>query len=444
MKVNQEREYNMRLNINHFSKIEHADILVDGITVIAGNNNTGKSTIGKILFSLFYSVADLEEKVEEQRLMEIRRVCNQMMPYFLSEEVWQSRSSAQKNIWAREVSNKIVQNISEKREFETSDIRSVLAEILYVMGVRIENRNQKEALEELVKRILDILKVSDDTIQEEIISRLFRNIFHGQVNSLLEKDEDAEIILDIKDKKIKLDFRENKCKKIEKNIVLMNKAIYIDNPFIVDKLSDANFLDELSEMDELLRTLMVKKSIKDNVNDVIKSVLVEEKLTEINKMMRKVINGNIIEEWDEFYLEEEGCDEPVHFGNLSTGLKAFVVLKMLIERGAIKEKDVLILDEPEIHLHPQWQIAYAELIVLLQKYFNLSIVITTHSPYFLDAVNLFSIKYGISQKVNYYLSALENNYVTMESVTNNIDKIYAKMASPIQVLDTLRHELNNQ
>ena len=42
----------------------------------------------------------------------------------------------------------------------------------------------------------------------------------------------------------------------------------------------------------------------------------------------------------------------------------------------MKNKDVVILDEPEIHLHPQWQIAYAELIVLLQKQFDLSVVVT--------------------------------------------------------------------
>ena len=31
----------------------------------------------------------------------------------------------------------------------------------------------------------------------------------------------------------------------------------------------------------------------------------------------------------------------------------------------------------------------------------------------------------------------------MEKVTDNIDKIYKKMASPSEVLDTLRYELNN-
>lgn len=33
--------------------------------------------------------------------------------------------------------------------------------------------------------------------------------------------------------------------------------------------------------------------------------------------------------------------------------------------------------------------------------------------------------------------------VTIDNVTDNIDLIYKKMATPIQMLDTLRYELNN-
>ena len=43
----------MKLKIQNFAKIKEANIVIDGITVIAGENNTGKSTVGKILFSLF-------------------------------------------------------------------------------------------------------------------------------------------------------------------------------------------------------------------------------------------------------------------------------------------------------------------------------------------------------------------------------------------------------
>lgn len=104
----------------------------------------------------------------------------------------------------------------------------------------------------------------------------------------------------------------------------------------------------------------------------------------------------------------------------------------------------MILDEPEIHLHPQWQIAYAELIVLIQKAFDLSIIVTTHSPYFVDALNLFSCKYETDSRVNYYLSSNDSNVVRMECVSDHIESIYEKIGITIQILDTLRYELNNK
>ena len=61
----------MKLNISNFAKIDNADIIIDGITVIAGENNTGKSTIGKILFSIFNSLYDINEKIQGQRISEI-------------------------------------------------------------------------------------------------------------------------------------------------------------------------------------------------------------------------------------------------------------------------------------------------------------------------------------------------------------------------------------
>ena len=45
----------MKLKIKNFGVIKNADIKVDGITIITGNNNTGKSTIGKVFFSYFNS-----------------------------------------------------------------------------------------------------------------------------------------------------------------------------------------------------------------------------------------------------------------------------------------------------------------------------------------------------------------------------------------------------
>ena len=52
---------------------------------------------------------------------------------------------------------------------------------------------------------------------------------------------------------------------------------------------------------------------------------------------------------------------------------------------------------------------------------------TTHSPYFVDAINLFSRKYETDAKTNYYLSANEGNVAVMENVTDHIDVIYKNL-----------------
>ena len=43
----------MKLVIDNIAKIEQAEVEFDGLTVICGRNDTGKSTLGKVLFATF-------------------------------------------------------------------------------------------------------------------------------------------------------------------------------------------------------------------------------------------------------------------------------------------------------------------------------------------------------------------------------------------------------
>ena len=102
------------------------------------------------------------------------------------------------------------------------------------------------------------------------------------------------------------------------------------------------------------------------------------------------------------------------------------------------------MDEPEIHLHPEWQLVYAELIVLLQKTFELSIVVTTHSSHFLEAIEYYSKKYGLLDKCKYYMANLEDGLAVFEDVTLSLDKVYKKMITPSLLLDQLKYEMDNE
>ena len=432
----------MRLSVNHCAKIESADILIDGITVIAGANDTGKSTVGKILFSVFNAMNDIDSKILDERRREIYAGCRRHINDFSDAGTARDLIYQRSDLVARKIGSKVC--ALSKEELTDKEITEIVDEMLirYFSKEVSSNPEYEELVTKCVTSIKAIFDIPNETISREVLTRYFHNVFSGQINSLYGKDKESKVVVEIKGKKIELCFRENKCSDYEAQLSVMHKAIYIDNPFVLDSLES---FTELNIMDRFLRSWLTVDGERDVMEGIIESVMAKEKLEEINSVLGKVVAGNITKDKaDEYYLEDDSFQEPIAFNNLSTGLKAFVLIKMLLEKGILKNKDVLILDEPEIHLHPEWQIAYAELIVLIQKYFDLSIVIATHSPYFVDAINLFSIKYGTDKNVNYYLTAMQESGVRMDRVTDDIERIYQKMASPIQVLDTLRYELNNR
>ena len=100
---------------------------------------------------------------------------------------------------------------------------------------------------------------------------------------------------------------------------------------------------------------------------------------------------------------------------------------------------ILILDEPEIHLHPDWQLVFARLIVLLHKEFNLHIMLNTHSPYFLNAIEVFSHRYGVAEKCKYYLAEDSERTASITDVSNNIEIIYDRLSRPFQLLENERY-----
>ena len=174
--------------------------------------------------------------------------------------------------------------------------------------------------------------------------------------------------------------------------------------------------------------------------DTISQRIREEYLHDVVACMQRAICGSFVEKGRILSFHQEGIGGDILVKNLSTGVKAFAILKRLLELYNLNEQDVLILDEPEIHLHPEWQLVYAELIVLLQKTFNLTILLTTHSPYFLEAIEVFSEMHGVKDKTKYYLAHMQGQEATFHDVTDDTSKIYQLLAAPFDKLDELRRE----
>ena len=431
----------MKLKVSNFTRIAEANIEIDGITVIAGQNNTGKSTIGKILFSLFNSINNLDEKI-------ITQVKNDLFNYiFFSLQNILSSNSKKDTLLLDNVSNKnrdIAKKLTEELMNNIDNIQSddkiqdIIRELFCDNEIVISDE-----IEEIIDTISEYVGIrffsSRDLVINEVVSRYFVNTFGNQINSLKQGMNEAEISLCIKEKQNKFLFCNNECEKSSIEYNILHEAFYIDNPFILDELYD-DYYNSSYIKNHISRKIM---SSKDIMNGIFNAVSAKEKLKEIYKILNQVVEGDIVTVNNEFALSMEDYSEPIKLSNLSIGLKSFVILRMMLEKGCIKDKDVLILDEPEIHLHPEWQMLYAEIIVLLQKLFDLSIVVTAQSADFLDSIEFFSKKHKIDSKCRYYLTSSVNGMSYFEDVTQDTSKIYSQMIQTSVILKMHTYILKN-
>ena len=99
----------------------------------------------------------------------------------------------------------------------------------------------------------------------------------------------------------------------------------------------------------------------------------------------------------------------------------------------LNERSLLIIDEPEIHLHPKWQVEYARLIVALVKN-DIPVLLTSHSPEIIQALSTFSEQYGIKERTAFYLTEREDAMSTITDVSHDLNKIFIKLTEPLHNL----------
>lgn len=222
---------------------------------------------------------------------------------------------------------------------------------------------------------------------------------------------------------------------------LVKDIIYIDNPFVLDNLNirvPFRFMNQYEHRTDLLTKIT---SREDNSEfSALDELMVKQRFDRIFEAMNDVCDGELFTNDGRTYVYKTGkLNGNLEMVNLSTGMKSFVILRKLLQNGSIDENGIVILDEPEIHLHPERQLKFAEVIVLIQREFGTNILLNTHSPYFLNAIEVYSQKYGISGLCNYYLTDEMNGKIGIVDVTGKIERIYEKLAKPLQELENMEY-----
>ena len=412
----------MKLTINNIGKLKNAEVVIDGITVITGENDTGKSTVGKVLWSVFNGFYEIDEKVYNEKVSELEKIVDKLMKANGYNKIADNFKDFF-GIFDRTEEKIAIELLKNNKNYSEDEIKIIINN--YKKDLKIEN------ISNFVQEINETLKISDKEIIKVIVSRIMNKEFHNQINAIFsrEKMNIGEISLKIKDKEIDLKIENNEISDVQNYFLINKETMYIDNPFI---------LDSYDFEDENHQTHLATNVFSENENSVISEIKVKKKLNNIYQKLNSVLSGEILENKNsKFVYRKNG--EDIDLKNLSTGLKTFAIIKMLLQNGTLEENGTIILDEPEIHLHPEWQLKFAELIVLLQREFGMHILLTTHSPYFLNAIEVFSERHKIDDKCKYYVAENEGNSSIIKDVTGNTREIYRKLARPIQDLENIRY-----
>ena len=424
----------MKLTLKNIGKIGTASVEINGITVIAGENNTGKSTVGRALFAVFNSFCNVQKQIENERVDSIENLLDRM---------YMNGSSRFMRIAnTNEIAKTIVAHIDLYRQAELFDMQKNIMDLLvqYDEG-KIESFDEN-TIAETVSRIKDVLNVSGIDFLKSVLERKLDAEFNEQVCNIFSGD-DGEIQLQIKDKIITASVENEGSVDIQNpgDVSLHTEVVYIDDPFVLDDPS--MFYRRIPSASADHRYHLRKKLFwPDTEANVFDEIIAKDKLNSIYEKISSVCSGDIIRSKRSVLgYQRKGSDKVLNVRNLSTGLKTFVILKMLLTSGAIEHNGTIILDEPEIHLHPEWQLLFAELIVLIQKEFGVHVLLNTHSPYFLNAIEVYTVKYGVDDKCKYYLAFSKDDISNIEDVTDNIEAIYSKLARPLQDLENERGQL---
>lgn len=293
-------------------------------------------------------------------------------------------------------------------------------------------------------RIKQVLDISEEQTFIRVLENTLKQEFSSKVMNFHHSHDIGKIALQIKNKTLQMYIKNNKITQAKNLLELQTQAIYLDDPFVLDELelkSQGLFGEQMQYSDSVthrghLKNLLKAETTSQNVETAMKQIVADTKLKKILTKINSVCDFDMKKADDalaDSFVFLEGPHQ-LSAENISTGLKTFIILKRLLYTGYLEENGLLILDEPEVHLHPQWQILFAEIIVLLQKEFGMHILLTTHSPYFLRAIEVYSAKYQIADKCKYYLADIKNGDAFFEDVTTQTNKIYKKLVLPFENL----------
>ncbi|MFK7779914.1 MAG: AAA family ATPase [Candidatus Gracilibacteria bacterium] len=424
----------MQIQIKNIGTIKEANVNLDGLSVIAGGNDSGKSTVSKIVFSVIkafqrykYDFNISKEQILEEKINDLYR--NIRFRIFKDREKGNDVSL-----------NKILKEdfyppifLNELSVFGGVDIFKIKEEKINTLLLDLKDKK-------LLIKLLIIIKEEflKDEKKEDLIKIALDNILKSEFENQLNNEKlGKKGTIELRESNIilfKIIIEKNKVSEVQINddILKIKDTTFIDSPMTLNLY---NYLNNRRIIPGI-RNKELQFHIKDLFSKIGESKFDEEKTNKIIASIENIVKGvfKIVKKGYKEYLVFSKNGIELDTINTATGIKSFGLLDLLDKANSLESDDLLILDEPEVHLHPEWQVRYAELIVTLIKERGLSVLITSHSPYMIEALSKFS-KNEDKVKASFYLAEeSKKGGFDINNKTNKKYEIFEKLSKPFRDL----------
>ena len=152
----------MKLSLKNIGKIETASVEINGITVIAGENNTGKSTVGRVLFAVFNSFYNIQKQIESERVQNIENLIDIMYRNVTNRYT--------RRFDSREIAQKIVAQIYLYKD-DTEAVKDIIVKTILQYDENFEKHIGDNSIDEYIVRIKDGLNVADLDIFKSVLEK---------------------------------------------------------------------------------------------------------------------------------------------------------------------------------------------------------------------------------------------------------------------------------
>lgn len=430
----------MELKLKYVNKIKYAYIKLNGLTVIVGPNSSGKSTVGRTLFSVVKAIANTESIKEESNNEDLLR---KHTDSFYSRLRGMRRKTNRNNIYD-EIPHTGFDFIQQLRE--SSDQDQFLSSIAEAISKQDFVPRQKKLLTEDLENIRICWNYKEEpaanlkTELQYLIESEFMNTFCSM--------DSEETIVELKSEgrqRVQFHAQDNSVKRVTLNSTsFVNDATYIESPLyihLVDAITRAKTWREIEGRASFLNMTIVPSHIKDMVEKIVWSARKPIDYSTSSMDVNKITGGKLTYDSSTHQIIYQEGKNFYTTINVASGIKSLSIIQLLESAKVIGPNRLLIWDEPENHLHPEWQIVFAEKLVKLAKD-GVPILVTTHSPYFLQAIRYYSAREEMGKYINYYTPEEDYDHLTtMVDVTRDLTPVFAKLAQPMnQIMDIVDYK----